>query len=331
VQRGHDTVASHDGPHEVQGDKVSNESFIKHSADSCRLMDDGWLIVAAFDLFDRPRLSSEVNVARQWLKTCLRKWTAGLFVVVVALASHSSESAATLSPYDGIEAKTAGATHIAEQRTEIEELVAKADLLGTLNVLVALKLPQPYVPEGQLPDRAAIDRQRAAIAAARESLLVSLSSANATEYRRLDPTSVIALKVDAAAMRLLAASLRVDAIQEDGPERTLSPEYLPELARLTEKVAKTGTVNVIVGLKLPEPYKPESKSLDQAAIDRQRAAIAQARDSLMASLRNTKAAMYGKWDPLPSAALRVDAAALKLLGQSSLITTIKEDRLSKPQ
>jgi len=269
-----------------------------------------------------------VNVVRQ-LKARLRLRAAGIVVVVVVtFAGLPNASAATLS--DVIEAKTAGATHLA-QRPEVEELVAKANLVGTVNVLVVLKLPQPYVPEGQLPDGAAIDRQRAAIGEARKSLLASLGSAKATEHRRLDPTPVIGLKVDAAAMRLLAASPLVGAIQEDAPGRTLSPEYLPELARLTEKVATTGTVNVIVGLKLPEPYKPESKALDSAAIDRQRAAIAQARDALMASLRNTKAVMYGKWDPLPSAALRVDAAALKLLGQSSLITTIKEDRLSKPQ
>jgi hypothetical protein len=269
-------------------------------------------------------------VVRPFLKVYLRQRAARL-AVVVAFASLPNDSAANFSPSDAIEAKTADATHMAGQRPEIEELVAKASLVGTLNVLVVLKLTQPYVPEGQLPDRAAIDRQRADIAAVRESLLASLSSAKTTEYRRLDPTPVVALKVDAAAMRLLAASSLVAAIQEDAPQRTLSPEYLPELARLTEKVAKTGTVSVIVGLKLPEPYKPESKSTDPAAIDRQRAAIAQARDALMASLRNTTAAMYAKWDPLPSAALRVDAAALKLLGQSSLITTIKEDRLSKPQ
>ena len=267
-------------------------------------------------------------MVRNFLKVFLRQRTARL-VVVVGFASLPNDSAANLSPSDAIEAETAGATYMGNQRPEVEDLVAKANLIGTLNVLVVLKLPQSYVPEGQLPDRAAIDRQRAAIAATRESLLASLSSAK--EYRRLDPTPVIALKVDAAAMRLLAASSLVAAIQEDAPQRTLSPEYLPELARLTEKVAKTTTVNVIVGLKLPEPYKPESKSMDPAAIDRQRAAIAQAREALMASLRNTKAAMYAKWDPLPSAALRVDAAALKLLGQSSLITTIKEDRLSKPQ
>ena len=268
-------------------------------------------------------------MVRQLLKVCLRQRAARL-VVVVAFAGLPNDSAANLSTSDAIEARTA-ATYMGNQRPEVEDLVAKANLIGTLNVLVVLKLTPPYVPDGQLPDRAAIERQRAAIAATRESLLASLSSAKATEYRRLDPTPVVALKVDAAAMRLLAASSLVAAIQEDAPQRTLSPEYLPELARLTEKVAKTDTVNVVVGLKLPEPYKPESQSMDKAAIDRQRAAIAQARDALMASLRTTKAAMYAKWDPLPSAALRVDAAALKLLGQSSLITTIKEDRLSKSQ
>jgi hypothetical protein len=118
---------------------------------------------------------------------------------------------------------------------------------------------------------------------------------------------------------------------QQGISKTLTPESLAELARLTDRVKTTGTVNVIVTLALPEPYTPETRSSEPAAIGRQRATIAQVRDALMKSLADTKASLYAKWDPLPIAALRVDAAALKLLGESSLITTIKEDRPSRPQ
>jgi len=31
--------------------QISGKSFIEHSADSCRLVDDGWRIVAAFHFF----------------------------------------------------------------------------------------------------------------------------------------------------------------------------------------------------------------------------------------------------------------------------------------
>jgi hypothetical protein len=113
--------------------------------------------------------------------------------------------------------------------------------------------------------------------------------------------------------------------------KPLSPEYVAEIARLSAKVKTTGTVNVIVTLALPEPYQPETRSSDPAVVERQRAAIAQARDALMKSLRDTKAVIYAKWDPLPMVALRVDAAALKRLGESSLITAIKEDRPASPQ
>lgn len=218
-----------------------------------------------------------------------------------------------------------------EQSIDIAPLLQKASTAGAVNVIATLKLPQPYVPEQQLLVPAAIERQRASIAQARNTLLASLRSVRADEYKRLFPLPQVALRVDAAALRVLGQSPQITAIQEDRQTSTLAPEYLPELARLTAKAEQTGTVNVIVGLKLPQPYVPESRSADRTTVERQRSAIAQARDALLASLRETGATEYAKWDPLPMVAIRVNAAALRLLAESSLITTIKEDGLSRPQ
>jgi hypothetical protein len=229
-----------------------------------------------------------------------------------------------------VSAATKGADSVSGQQDGVRRLTEKASKAGTVDVIVTLALAEPYVPESQLSDRAAIERQRSSIAKARADLLASLSASRATEYKKLDSLGQVALRVDAAGLRLLATSRLVLAIQEDAGPRGLAPEYLPELKRLKEKVATAGTVNVIVGLRLPEPYKPESKSSDAAAIERQRTSIAQVRDALMASLSGTKVTLYTKWDALPMVALRVDAAALDLLAVSSLITTIGEDRLSRP-
>lgn len=217
------------------------------------------------------------------------------------------------------------------QQIDIERLLQSASTAGTVNVVVTLKLRDAYVPEEQLLVPDAIERQRASISQVRNTLLASLRAVRANEYLRLFPLPQVALKVDAAALRVLGQSPLVTAIEEDQRTSTLAPEYLPELARLTEKAAQTGTVNVIVGLKLPQPYVPESRSVDRATIERQRAAIAQTRDALLASLRDTGATVYGQWDPLPLVAIRVNAAALRILAESSLITTIKEEGLSRPQ
>jgi hypothetical protein len=130
---------------------------------------------------------------------------------------------------------------------------------------------------------------------------------------------------------LLACAILPCVAHAEGELAQLKNEYRQLIARLIEKAAETGTVNVIVGLKLAEAYTPEAQLPDRAAVERQRAAIAQARDALLASLRTARATEYARWDTLPLAALRVDAAALRLLAETSLITTIQEEGLSRPQ
>jgi hypothetical protein len=130
---------------------------------------------------------------------------------------------------------------------------------------------------------------------------------------------------------LLACPALPCVAHAEGQLAQLVSEHRELVARLIEKAANTGTVNVIVSLKLAEPYTPEAQLPDRAAVERQRAAIAEARDTLLASLRTARATEYAIWDTLPLAALRVDAAALRLLAKTSLITAIQEDGLSRPQ
>jgi hypothetical protein len=218
-----------------------------------------------------------------------------------------------------------------EHREVIARLIEKSAKTGTVNVIVGLELADPYAPEAQLPDPAAVAQQRAAITQARGALLASLRTAKATEYAKWDSLPLMALRVDAAALRLLAESPLITTIQEDRRSTPMAPEHRAEITRLIDKAAKTGTVNVIVGLHLAEPYAPEAQLPNAAAVARQRAAIAQARAALLGILRVAKATEYAKWDPLPLMALRVDAAALRLLADTSLVATIKEDGLSRPQ
>ena len=249
-------------------------------------------------------------------------WAVVLSAVNATLASHHTSTSDTY---------TNPVQLAPEQRAAMARLIEKALKSGTVNVIIGFKLSIPYTPEGRLVDRAAVERQRAGIAQARNALLSNLQTARATEYARWDTLPLVGLSVDGAALRLLAESSQITTIQEDSVDRSAGPEQRGVVTRLIDKAMQTGTVNVIVGLKLPEPYAPESQLPDSSAVDRQRAAIAQTRNAVLASLSTAKATEYGKWDPLPLMALRVDAAALQLLAGSSLITTIQEDGLSSPQ
>jgi hypothetical protein len=105
----------------------------------------------------------------------------------------------------------------------------------------------------------------------------------------------------------------------------------PDISALKEKAAEKGEVNVIVGLKLPDPgFQPEGTLPGPEAVEKQRKAIASKRQELLGSLQGYNAKLYGSWDALPYVALKVDASALNHLANSPLVTTIQEDALSKP-
>src|SRR5262245_12943069 len=114
------------------------------------------------------------------------------------------------------------------QPADIATLKAKALATGQVSVIVTLNLPGPgFRPEGRL--RAAeVAQQRQAIADTRRALLGHVSGLNVREYRNWDSVPAVALKVDAAALDVLAQHPLVGAIQEDGLSQpsSLSPPAL---------------------------------------------------------------------------------------------------------
>ena len=106
-------------------------------------------------------------------------------------------------------------------------------------------------------------------------------------------------------------------------------ETEPNHPGLLEKALKSGSVAVIVGLKLPAGFKPEGTLPPQAA-ESQRAAIATARRALLASLVGYGVKTSAVYQTVPYLALRVDATALKILGSSPLVAAIQEDAIERP-
>jgi len=88
-------------------------------------------------------------------------------------------------------------------------------------------------------------------------------------------------------------------------------------------------VNVIVGLPLSTGFAPE-RGLSVARILSQRGAIGAAHAALAANLQSWGATEYASWETLPYVALKVPAARLDELVNSSLVASIQEDRLSSP-
>lgn len=94
---------------------------------------------------------------------------------------------------------------------------------------------------------------------------------------------------------------------------------------LSKKIAETGEVSVIVGLKLPSPgFVPEG-TLTAAEIAQQRETIAVTREALLDSLAGYRFTMYASWESLPSVALEVDVTTLKALTDSPYVMTIQVD------
>lgn len=100
--------------------------------------------------------------------------------------------------------------------------------------------------------------------------------------------------------------------------------------KLRQKAADAGTVNVIVGLRLPRGFTAEGRLPGPAAVAQQRADIAGKRDELLTELAGLRATAYGRWASVPSVALKVDAAALEQLLRSPRVTSVQEDSLSPP-
>lgn len=119
---------------------------------------------------------------------------------------------------------------------------------------------------------------------------------------------------------LLMALLLLLSMPVIRPVQAQRPAVYPELAA---KVAEQGTINLIVGLKLPKGFTPEGY-LDARGVAEQRAAIRQAQDALLASL-GSGAHAYARYEFIPFMAVRVNSAAWELLTLSPLVNSIAED------
>lgn len=94
-------------------------------------------------------------------------------------------------------------------------------------MIVGLALPAPAEPEGRLPHRTAVARQRAAIAEAQSDVIAGLIARPHRIARRFQAIPFFAAEVSAAALEALDANPRVTVIQEDLPERPSLDESAP--------------------------------------------------------------------------------------------------------
>jgi len=100
---------------------------------------------------------------------------------------------------------------------------------------------------------------------------------------------------------------------------TLSAEQVDQLI---QKAEENGTLRVIVGLSVP--FEPEG-NLSRRAAQKQQVEIADAQDALLQRFAEHDLEAYAVYETIPYMALSVDAAALRDLSNSSLITSIEED------
>ncbi|HAX25448.1 MAG TPA: hypothetical protein PK593_07645 [Thermomicrobiales bacterium] len=84
---------------------------------------------------------------------------------------------------------------------------------GTVMVIVTLNIP--YRPEAELGSQREIDAQRAAIVAAQDQLIASLTAGHAEVNTRMTLFPQIVLTVDEPALRQLADSPLVTSVQEN--------------------------------------------------------------------------------------------------------------------
>lgn len=97
-----------------------------------------------------------------------------------------------------------------------DNLVDKAMAEGSVLVIVALALPQPFAPEAELSQRG-VRAQRAAIAAAGDAVLSALAGQQAQVAATFTAIPSLALRVDAKALLTLAGLPQVTSIEEDVP------------------------------------------------------------------------------------------------------------------
>src|SRR5690625_2388486 len=112
----------------------------------------------------------------------------------------------------------------------------------------------------------------------------------------------------------------------DSAPKALQPRTLNELFQAARD---DGHVNVIVTLDLGTAFQSEGL-LSTAAVDQQRALIAQTRKELMTELTGTESTIYREYKTVAMVAIKVDEAGLKALMSSSRVSRINDDALNFP-
>ena len=95
----------------------------------------------------------------------------------------------------------------------MESLLAKARSRGAINIVI--KLCVDFVPEGELTNDRAVRAQRRTIAQTQNRLLKQLSRYKVKAVKKYEFTPLLAMQVDAAALRFLKNSALVAGFEED--------------------------------------------------------------------------------------------------------------------
>jgi len=106
---------------------------------------------------------------------------------------------------------------------DFTNLLAKAANEGSVRVIVTVDIGQPFQPEGDLPDEAAVQAQREAIQSAQQALVQSLDPDDVTVDTLFQYTPQLALKTNQTGLQALIASPLVIDIVEDKPVPPAKP------------------------------------------------------------------------------------------------------------
>ncbi len=103
----------------------------------------------------------------------------------------------------------------------VDPEVRRAVDRGVARVMVELRLPRGFRPEGELVTPDGVGRQRDAIAAAQMTVLSRLPGGHFSLIRRYDSVPFLALEIDADALTALGAM--GDVVTRVLPDQTFAP------------------------------------------------------------------------------------------------------------
>ncbi len=197
-----------------------------------------------------------------------RSWFAGFLLGCILPLSQAPAFAQDDSPQAGVDEFLAesgadaaweeGAVDVKARDAAVATLLGRAQDNGTVRVLVELGLGRAFRPEGLLPQTAAAD-QRAAIAAAQQSVAQQLAGLNAAVYADFKYLAGMAIEVDAHALQALAALPNVRSLQEDVPQPPALASSNPVIGSYTawaDGFSGVGVVAAVLdtGVDTSHPY-----------------------------------------------------------------------------